>query len=51
MEIAEGLKNEHDETITIFNIINKLPTSWKDFKHGLKHAKEDLSLEELANSL
>ena len=40
-----------DETIIVSSIIDKLPTSWKDFKHSLKHKKEDLSFEELANSL
>ena len=39
-----------DETIIVSTIINKMPTSWKDFKHSFKHKKEDISLE-LANSL
>ena len=40
-----------DEIIIISSIIDKLPNSWKDFKQSIKHRKEDLSLEKLANSL
>jgi len=40
-----------DETIIVSSIIEKLSSTWKDFKHSLKHKKEALSLEELANSL
>ena len=40
-----------DESIIMSNIIDKLPPSWKDFKRNLKHKKEDISLEQLANSL
>ena len=40
-----------DESIIVSNIIDKLPPSWKDFKRNLKHKKEDISLEQLANSL
>ncbi|XP_073062026.1 uncharacterized protein [Primulina eburnea] len=47
--------NQHklhmDETIVVSSIIDKLPPSWKDFKNDLKHKKEDISLEALANSL
>ncbi|GJZ52759.1 hypothetical protein Tco_0607644 [Tanacetum coccineum] len=32
-------------------IINKLPPSWKDFKHTLKHLKEELTLVELGSHL
>ncbi|GJV46946.1 zinc finger, CCHC-type containing protein [Tanacetum coccineum] len=32
-------------------IINKLPPSWKDFKHTLKHNKEELTLVELDSPL
>jgi len=35
-----------DETI-----IDKLPPSWKEFKRTLKHKKEDISLDDLANHL
>ncbi|GJW25887.1 zinc finger, CCHC-type containing protein [Tanacetum coccineum] len=37
-----GLKM--DESISVSSIIDKLPPSWKDFKHTLKHGKDDLSL-------
>ena len=40
-----------DETIVVSSIIDKLSLSWKDFKHSLKHKKEDLSIEDLAKSL
>ena len=40
-----------DEPIIVSSIIDKLPPSWKDFKHSLKHKKEELSREKLANSL
>nr|GEU83499.1 zinc finger, CCHC-type [Tanacetum cinerariifolium] len=42
-----GLKM--DESISISSIINKLPPSWKDFKHTLKHGKDDLSLVQLGS--
>ncbi|GJV38726.1 zinc finger, CCHC-type containing protein [Tanacetum coccineum] len=32
-------------------IIDKLPPSWKDFKHSLKHQKEELTLVELGSHL
>ena len=40
-----------DETIIIFSIVDKLPPSWKDANRTLKHKKEDMSLEYLANRL
>ncbi|KAK9085933.1 hypothetical protein Sjap_026344 [Stephania japonica] len=40
-----------DETIVVFSIIDKLPPSWKEFKRTLKHKKDDISLDELANHL
>ncbi|GJY93091.1 zinc finger, CCHC-type containing protein [Tanacetum coccineum] len=40
-----------DEAIQDSCIINKLPPSWKDFKHALKHQKEDLTLVELGSHL
>ncbi|GJV95795.1 zinc finger, CCHC-type containing protein [Tanacetum coccineum] len=43
--IQYGLKM--DESISISSVIDKLPHSWKDFKHTLKHGKDDLSLVQL----
>ncbi|KAI3679326.1 hypothetical protein L2E82_51458 [Cichorium intybus] len=40
-----------DEAISVAVIIDKLPPSWKDFKHTLKHKKEDLTLVQLASHL
>nr|GEV28886.1 zinc finger, CCHC-type [Tanacetum cinerariifolium] len=34
-----------------FSINDKLPPSWKDFKHTLKHGKDNLSLVQLSNHL
>ncbi|GKA31838.1 zinc finger, CCHC-type containing protein [Tanacetum coccineum] len=44
-----GLKM--DESISVSSIIDKLPPSWKDFKHTLKHGKYDLSLVQLGSHL
>ncbi|KAF7814745.1 cold shock domain-containing protein 3-like [Senna tora] len=40
-----------DESIIVSSIIDKLPSSWKDFKNNLKHNNEDISLEQLGNHL
>ncbi|KAJ9553005.1 hypothetical protein OSB04_017050 [Centaurea solstitialis] len=40
-----------DESISVSSIIDKLPPSWKDFKHMLKHKKEELSLVQLGSHL
>nr|GEW33702.1 zinc finger, CCHC-type [Tanacetum cinerariifolium] len=40
-----------DESIQVSCIIDKLPPSWKDFKHTLKHLKEELTLIELGSHL
>ncbi|GKB03429.1 hypothetical protein Tco_0831572 [Tanacetum coccineum] len=40
-----------DEAIQVSCIIDKLPPSWKDFKHTLKHHKEELTLVELGSHL
>ncbi|MFS8032553.1 putative RNA-directed DNA polymerase [Helianthus anomalus] len=42
-----GLKM--DEAISVPSIIDKLPPSWKDFKHTLKHKKEEMNLVELGS--
>nr|GEX29052.1 zinc finger, CCHC-type [Tanacetum cinerariifolium] len=40
-----------DESIQVSCIIDKIPPSWKDFKHTLKHLKEELTLIELGSHL
>ncbi|GKB49931.1 zinc finger, CCHC-type containing protein [Tanacetum coccineum] len=40
-----------DESISVSSVIDKLPPSWKDFKHTLKHGKDDLSLVQLDSHL
>nr|GEX30592.1 hypothetical protein [Tanacetum cinerariifolium] len=40
-----------DEATQVSCIIDKLPPSWKDFKHTLKHLKEELTLVELGSHL
>ncbi|GJZ52510.1 retrovirus-related pol polyprotein from transposon TNT 1-94 [Tanacetum coccineum] len=40
-----------DEAIQVSCIIDKLPPSWKDFKHTLKHNKEELTLVDLGSHL
>ncbi|GJT90670.1 zinc finger, CCHC-type containing protein [Tanacetum coccineum] len=44
-------KMNMDEAIQVSCIIDKLPPSWKDFKHTLKHLKEELILVELGSHL
>nr|GEU57085.1 hypothetical protein [Tanacetum cinerariifolium] len=44
-----GLKM--DESISVSSIIVKLPPSWNNFKHTLKHDKDDLSLVQLGSHL
>ncbi|GKD79137.1 hypothetical protein Tco_1341758, partial [Tanacetum coccineum] len=50
-----GIFTQHkinmDEAIRVSCIIDKLPPSWKDFKHTLKHKKEELTLVELGSHL
>ncbi|KAL3497933.1 hypothetical protein ACH5RR_040665 [Cinchona calisaya] len=40
-----------NESIIVSSVIDKLPPSWRDIKRNLKHKKEELSLEDLANHL
>ncbi|GKC60726.1 zinc finger, CCHC-type containing protein [Tanacetum coccineum] len=40
-----------DEAISVAVIIDKLPLSWKELKHGLKHKKEELNLVQLGSHL
>ncbi|GJR45852.1 zinc finger, CCHC-type containing protein [Tanacetum coccineum] len=44
-------KMNMDEAIQVSCIIDKLPPSWKDFKHTLKHLKEELTLVELGSHM
>ncbi|GJX33743.1 zinc finger, CCHC-type containing protein [Tanacetum coccineum] len=44
-------KMNMDEAIQVTCIIDKLPPSWKDFKHILKHLKDELTLVELGSHL
>ncbi|GKD33486.1 hypothetical protein Tco_1248995 [Tanacetum coccineum] len=44
-------KRSMDEAIQVSCIIDKLPPSWKDFKHTLKHNKEESTLVELGSYL
>ncbi|XP_074297593.1 uncharacterized protein LOC141628334 [Silene latifolia] len=44
-------KMEIDESISVSSINDKLPPSWKDFKHMLKHKKEELSIVQLGGHL
>ncbi|GJY03037.1 zinc knuckle CX2CX4HX4C containing protein [Tanacetum coccineum] len=44
-----GLKM--DESISVSSVIDKLRPSWKDFKHTLKHGKDNLSLVQLDSHL
>ncbi|GKB08158.1 zinc finger, CCHC-type containing protein [Tanacetum coccineum] len=44
-------KMNMDESIQVSCIIDKLPPSWKNFKHTLKHLKEELTLVELGSHL
>ncbi|GJT00363.1 zinc finger, CCHC-type containing protein [Tanacetum coccineum] len=44
-------KMNMDESIQVSCIIDKLPPLWKDFKHTLKHLKEELTLVELGSHL
>nr|GEW34636.1 7-deoxyloganetic acid glucosyltransferase-like [Tanacetum cinerariifolium] len=40
-----------DESISVLSIIDKLPPSWKDFKHTLKLGNDDLYLVQLGSYL
>ncbi|GJU74038.1 hypothetical protein Tco_1265443 [Tanacetum coccineum] len=44
-------KMNMDDAIQIYCTIDKLPPSWKDFKHTLKRNKEELTLVELGSHL
>ena len=42
-------KLELDESFSVSSIIDKLPPSWKEFKHTLKHQKEELTIVQLGS--
>nr|GEV73399.1 zinc finger, CCHC-type [Tanacetum cinerariifolium] len=44
-------KMNMDKSIQVSCIIDKLPPSWKDFKHTLKYSKDELTLIELSSHL
>ncbi|GKD14551.1 hypothetical protein Tco_1198958 [Tanacetum coccineum] len=44
-------KMNMDDAIQVTCIIDKLPPSWKDFKHTLIHKKDELTLVELGSQL
>ncbi|GJT25197.1 hypothetical protein Tco_0895134 [Tanacetum coccineum] len=44
-------RNKWDNDDYVSCIIDKLPPSWKDFKHTLKYLKEELTLVELGSHL
>nr|GEX20598.1 zinc finger, CCHC-type [Tanacetum cinerariifolium] len=43
------VSNFNNDKMVDSNIIEKLPPSWKDFKHMLKHNKDELSLVQLGS--
>ncbi|GKB85933.1 zinc finger, CCHC-type containing protein, partial [Tanacetum coccineum] len=49
--MAEDSSSKKFLSISVSSIIDKLPPSWKDFKHTLKHGKDDLSLVQLGSHL
>ncbi|GJZ05277.1 zinc finger, CCHC-type containing protein [Tanacetum coccineum] len=49
--MAEDASSKKFLSISVSSVINKLPPSWKDFKHTLKHGKDDLSLVQLGSHL
>ena len=40
-----------DEIFVISSVIEKLPPSWRDFRHTLKHKKEEMSLADLGQHI
>ncbi|GJZ31083.1 zinc finger, CCHC-type containing protein [Tanacetum coccineum] len=52
-ELWDSLESKYmaDDVSSKKFLVNKLPHSWKDFKHSLKHGKDDLSLVQLGSHL
>ena len=40
-----------DEDFSVSSIIDKLPPSWKDYKHNLKHQNDEMNLVQLGSHL
>ena len=40
-----------NEIFVVSSIIDKLPPSWRNFRHALKHKREDMSLSDLGQHL
>ena len=40
-------KIEIDEVFLVSSIIDKLPPSWRDVRHALKHKREEITLSDL----
>ncbi|GKC18516.1 hypothetical protein Tco_1020666, partial [Tanacetum coccineum] len=49
--MAEDSSSKKFLSISVSSVIDKLPPSWKEFKHTLKHGKDDLSLVQLGSHL
>ncbi|GKA33363.1 retrotransposon protein, putative, ty1-copia subclass [Tanacetum coccineum] len=47
--MAEDSSSKKFLSISVSSIIDKLPPSWKDYKHTLKHGKDNLSLVQLGS--
>ncbi|GJW68926.1 hypothetical protein Tco_0123350 [Tanacetum coccineum] len=52
-ELCDSLESKYmaEDAYSKKFLVNKLPPSWKDFKHSLKHGKDDLSLVQLGSHL
>ncbi|CAO2812905.1 unnamed protein product [Amaranthus hypochondriacus] len=44
-------KIEIDEVFLVSSIINKLPPSWRDVRHALKHKREEITLSDLGQHI
>ncbi|GJT69933.1 zinc finger, CCHC-type containing protein [Tanacetum coccineum] len=51
LEAKYMAENASSKKFLVSCIIDKIPPSWKDFKHTLKHLKEELTLVELGSHL
>ena len=44
-------KIEMDEVFIVSSIIDKLPLSWRDIRHALKHKREEITLSDLGQHI